>query len=277
MRLSILSLAVLSAVLLVGPQCHGPRHIAMAQDPAPSPGPVPTPTPVPVPPAPIKPVASIASTTSTAVPQQGVGFDGTGATVPVGGTILWRVVPSQPFTLVGEEGLKFVVIGTPPYDVVQVVSSIVDNKVVSDIAVSQIVLANPTPPPGPAPTPTPTPTPTPIDPAPITEDGFRVLIIYESSDMTKYSWEQQAILASQDIRDFLNQNCVKEGSTPAYRMFDPDVDLKNESPIWQKAMARPRTEIPWVIISNGKTGFEGPLPKTPTAFLELCKKYLPTK
>ena len=93
--------------------------------------------------------------------------------------------------------------------------------------------------------------------------------------MTKYSLEQQISLSGADVRDFLNQNCVKENGTPGYRMYDPDVDLTNDSPVWKKAMSRARTEIPWVIISNGNTGFEGPLPKTPTAFLELCKKYLP--
>ena len=266
MRLSILSLAVLSAVLLVGPQCHGPRQIAMAQDPPP--GPAPTPQPVPVPPAP--PKAEIISNVKSATQGQCIFFK-SGAS---GGVVTWKTVPECPgdVTMSG----SYVVSAEPPFDIVQVVTAIgADGKPIVDVDVVRIELIQPTPQPGP--TPTPTPTPTPVDPAPITDDGFRVLIIYESSDMTKYSLEQQMILAGADVRDFLNQNCVKEGNTPSYRMFDPDVDLKSESPIWQKAMARPRTEIPWVIISNGKTGFEGPLPKTPTAFLELCKKYLPTK
>lgn len=127
------------------------------------------------------------------------------------------------------------------------------------------------------------PDPQPVDPdnpddkkpAPIPDAGFRVLIVYESSDMTKLPLEQQIILAGADVRDFLDKNCISEGKQAAYRIYDPDVDLTNDLPVWKTAMARPRKEIPWVIISNGKTGFEGPLPKTPTAFLELAKKYLP--
>ena len=115
----------------------------------------------------------------------------------------------------------------------------------------------------------------PVGPAPIPDAGFRVLIVYESGDMTKYPIEQQIILTGADVREFLDKNCIKEGNTPAYRIYDPDVDLTNDSPVWQKAMARPRKELPWLIVSHGKTGFEGPLPKTPTAFLELAKKYLP--
>ena len=115
----------------------------------------------------------------------------------------------------------------------------------------------------------------PVNPPPIAEDGFRVLIVYESGDMTKYKWEQQAILSGQDVRDFLKASCVNENGTPGFRIYDPDVDVKNDLPVWQKAMARPRKEIPWLVISNGKTGFEGPLPKTVTEFLELSKKYLP--
>lgn len=126
------------------------------------------------------------------------------------------------------------------------------------------------------------PEPNPVDPdddskkpAPIPEPGFRVLIVYESGDMTKYSAETNAILAGADVRDFLEKNCVDEKGTAGCRILDQDTDMKNAPPIWQKAMARPRKELPWVIVSNGKTGFEGPLPKTTSAFIDLCTKYLP--
>lgn len=127
-------------------------------------------------------------------------------------------------------------------------------------------------PPGPTP-----PTPTPDNPAPIPEPGFRVLIVYESGEMTKYPIETQVILAGADVREFLQSNCVASNGVPEFRIYDPDVDVSRDSAIWQKAMARPRSQIPWVLISNGTTGYEGPLPKTPSEFLELCKRYLPTK
>lgn len=114
-------------------------------------------------------------------------------------------------------------------------------------------------------------------PPPISEPGFRVLIVYESGEMTKYPIETGTILAGGDVRKFLGANCVPgSNGVPEYRIYDADMDTAHDSPLWQKAMKRPRSQTPWVIISNGKTGFEGPLPKTPSEFLELCKKYLPT-
>jgi hypothetical protein len=113
-------------------------------------------------------------------------------------------------------------------------------------------------------------------PAPIPDAGFRVLIVYESGETTTYPTETMKILTGREVREFLDKNCVDEGKGhPAWRIFDADMDLENEYPVWKKAMARDRKELPWVIISNGKTGFEGPLPKTSAAFIELCKKYLP--
>lgn len=132
-------------------------------------------------------------------------------------------------------------------------------------------------PPGPDPDPEPEPEPEPVDPAPIPDAGFRVLIVYESGDMTKYTIEQQVILAGADVREFLKRNCVPEDGQAGFRIYDADIDTSNDLPVWQKAMSRDRSQVPWVVISNGKTGFEGPLPATPSEFLELCKKYLPTK
>jgi len=129
-------------------------------------------------------------------------------------------------------------------------------------------------PPGPDPKP---PEPEPLPPAPIPDAGFRVLIVYETGDATKYPWETNAIIYGADVRKFLDTNCVKENGQPGYRIYDPDVNIGGDLEVWKQAITRPRTSLPWVVISNGKAGFEGPLPKTPTAFLELCQKYLPAK
>lgn len=138
-----------------------------------------------------------------------------------------------------------------------------------------LTIGQPEPEPDPDPPPPPPPPPPPDpDPAPIPADGFRVLIVYESGDMTKYPIETQMILTGADVREFLKSNCVNEGGTPGFRIYDPDVNIGGDLEVWKQAITRPRTAIPWVVISNGKTGFEGPLPKTPTEFLDLCKKYL---
>lgn len=142
--------------------------------------------------------------------------------------------------------------------------------------IHKIVIGEPEPEPLPPVPPGPTPDPEPLPPAPIPDAGFRVLIVYESGDMTKYPLETQVILAGADVREFLKTNCIAEkDGKPGFRIYDADIDLGGDLEVWKKTMTRPRKEVPWVVISNGKTGFEGPLPKTPTAFLDLCKKYLP--
>ena len=117
----------------------------------------------------------------------------------------------------------------------------------------------------------------PLSPAPIPDPGFRVLVVYESAEMTNYPVSTQAILAGAEVREFLKANCVAEDGQPGFRIYDADVNTAGDLAVWRTAMTRPRTELPWVVISNGKSGFEGPLPKTAAEFIDLCKKYLPTK
>lgn len=133
-------------------------------------------------------------------------------------------------------------------------------------------------PPGPTP---PTPPTPPQPPAPIPADGFRVLMIVETAEMGKLPAAQQAALYSATVRKYLNDHCVMgpDGKTPERRMWDYDTDVSGESKVWQDAMARKpeKSKLPWIIVSNGKTGYEGPLPANADAFLELLKKYAEAK
>lgn len=131
----------------------------------------------------------------------------------------------------------------------------------------------PTPPPGPGPTPPP-PGPTP-SPAPIPEPGFRVLIVYETADLAKMLPGQLAALHSQELRTWLNETCVKgpDGKTAEWRVWDQNIDVTKAEPVWSAAMKRPRASVPWLVVSNGKAGWEGPLPKTGKEIVELLAKY----
>lgn len=126
----------------------------------------------------------------------------------------------------------------------------------------------PIPPPVPPEPPVPPPSPVPI-PA----DGFRSLIVYESSELSKLPAGQIAALYSQQVRDYLTAHCVigPDNKTKEWRTWDKDTDTTNESKLWQEAMKRPRKELPWIILSDGKKGFEGPLPKTEAELLTLIK------
>lgn len=132
---------------------------------------------------------------------------------------------------------------------------------------------------GPRPPPKP-PEPKPVDPvdpaAPIPAAGLRVLIVFESADLAKMPPAQSAAIYSAKVREYLNANCVvgtDAHQTREWRMWDQDTDVSGESKLWQDAMKRPRKSIPWVIVSNGRTGFEGPLPANADELLALVRKY----
>lgn len=135
---------------------------------------------------------------------------------------------------------------------------------------------NPGPnPPSPPPIPPipPKPPVPPEPPAPIPGDGFRVMIIYDEKHLPSIPEDQQSIIYSQAVRDYLNAKCVMgpDGKTHEFR-FWPHTTLGGEK-IWQDALARPRSVLPWLILSNGKSGYEGPLPKNVDEFMVLAKKY----
>jgi hypothetical protein len=108
---------------------------------------------------------------------------------------------------------------------------------------------------------------------PIPGDGLRVLIVYETGDLANS--ETDAILRGGKVRGYLSVNCAKgpNGVTPEARIYDKVIDQTNMPQIWKDAMARPRKQVPWIIISNGKTGYEGPLPKNVDETIGLIDKY----
>lgn len=148
----------------------------------------------------------------------------------------------------------------------------------SEAAECLIVVGNPpdpgpTPPPGPDPPP-PGPTPPP-GPSPIPAPGFRVLILYESAELTKLTRDQLLVLKSQEVRDYLNTKCVKgpDGKTAEWRIWDKDVDASAEQTHWQAALRRDKKSFPWILIGTGTGGYEGPLPKNVSDTLSLLIKY----
>lgn len=126
----------------------------------------------------------------------------------------------------------------------------------------------PTPPVPPAP---------PQPPAPIPAEGFRVLIVEDVKGRVKLPPAQSAILFDKKIRDFLQSKCVlgTDSKTREWRIWDAGVDASAESKLWQDALKRKHDSLPWIVISDGKTGFEGPLPADVDATLALLKKYAP--
>ncbi len=123
---------------------------------------------------------------------------------------------------------------------------------------------------GPKPPDPPDPDP---DPTPIPEQGFRVLIVTETANMSELPSSQLAAIRSIDVLGYLNQKTVKVNGHPEYRIWDQHTPIEKESAIWKQAMKLERKSLPWLIISNGSTGYSGPLPKTKDELLAKLKQY----
>jgi hypothetical protein len=77
------------------------------------------------------------------------------------------------------------------------------------------------------------------------------------------------------VRDYLRGKCVvgADGKTSEFRIWDKDVDAAADAKHWQDALKRPRASTPWLIVSDGKSGYEGPLPANVDETLALLKKF----
>jgi hypothetical protein len=141
--------------------------------------------------------------------------------------------------------------------------------VATSVSFVWVTVTGPTPPPTPVP---PTPTPS---PAPIPAAGLHVLMVYDSNAVGKMPVEQQAVLFAKSVRDYLDAKCVAgaDGKTKEWRIWDKDVDATNETALWKTALARPRTAVPWLVVSNGSAGYDGPLPGTVADTLAILKKF----
>lgn len=131
-----------------------------------------------------------------------------------------------------------------------------------------VTVGEPLPPPPPPDPPTP-PGPTPT-PAPIDGPGFRVLFVGETGDDMPQAVAD--IFYSPEITKYLNENCVKVDGQPDFRRVDPDTQYTDQTNRFVKALSRPRASLPWLIISNGVTGYEGPFPATVAETLALLKQ-----
>lgn len=161
--------------------------------------------------------------------------------------------------------------------VVRVRATVIDfdkKQVTRDVGEIQVNYGgvDPVPPP-PDPTPPPPPVPPP-SPAPIPVAGFRVLIVEDVNKRKDMPPAQLAILFDKSVRDCLDSKCIvgPDSKTKEWRIWPVGVDATAESKLWQDAMKRERKSHPWLIVSDGKTGWEGPLPASVEETLNLLKK-----
>lgn len=134
-------------------------------------------------------------------------------------------------------------------------------------------------PPGPdivPPTPDVTP-PTPdTDEAPIPGlAGFKVLLIYETSDLPpKVPASQYEIKVDPRVTRWLTANTTPEDGWAGWRVGDPDSGVAQSAMHWEKMLSL-KQSTPWVVVNNGtrNVGFSGPMPANADEFLKLVEKY----
>lgn len=131
--------------------------------------------------------------------------------------------------------------------------------------------------PDPDPKPEPDPKPDPVDPDPpvvvddpIAATGFHVLILEETGERPRLPKDQRFILQSSKVRSVVTQKYQGH-----FRVADPDSPLNFENERWVDAIQRPRTKLPWIIVSNDQTWYEGPLPSNLNDTLALLEKHKP--
>jgi hypothetical protein len=141
-------------------------------------------------------------------------------------------------------------------------------------AETEIVIGTPEPPVPPVPPTPPTPPVPPAPPSPISDIGLRVLITYSEATKGALPREQLAILASTQLRTYLDAHCVKDAAgDPEWRIIPVTTSFNDDQPIWKKVMALPRGADTWLVVSDGKTGESIPLPPNEPALMEVLKKY----
>lgn len=123
-------------------------------------------------------------------------------------------------------------------------------------------------PPDPKPDPKPIPTP---DAAPYPSPGLTAMIVYETAESTS---SLSDVMSGAKTNDYMAAKGIKGG----FLKLDKDVDVSG-LPEWAKAaFTVPRKSLPWLVISNSKTGYSGEVPRinglySPAATLELLKKH----
>ena len=191
-----------------------------------------------------------------------------------GAALVWDVSPEETADAV-EFGNSLCFTGPPgTYRVKLRAIRLRDGKASVETARATVTIGKPTPPVPPGPVP-PGPGPVPPGPAPIPVDGFRVLVVYESAELPKLPPQQQAVLYARSVRDYRDAKCAvgPDGKTREWRMWDKDSDASGEAKHWQDALKRERKSVPWIIVSTGKGGYEGPLPASVAETLALLKKH----
>lgn len=113
-------------------------------------------------------------------------------------------------------------------------------------------------------------------PSPLTE-GTYVLLSVEKDDIKEWDQEQKNILNSVLVREWADKNCtieqMEDGTeAAAFRILDPDDDLRNESDAWQKLKKSVTLKPPSVLVASPRGVKEFDLPKNTEGLITALEK-----
>ena len=106
----------------------------------------------------------------------------------------------------------------------------------------------------------------PVSTAPFPADRLCVLIVEQTEDRDDYPRSQVDAITSTIWREYV------ESKGGDIRDLEPAATLINEAEWVPKALAVPRESLPWLVISDGKTGYTGPFPENLDAFMAKLKE-----
>lgn len=101
--------------------------------------------------------------------------------------------------------------------------------------------------------------------------GLHVLVVYESANASSEKYVTD-IIGSPLIRNYVRSKSESNG-VANIRFWDQHVKVEQCHPVFCNLFKRERSQVPWVVIRNDASVYEGPLPVNVTLFLELLKRY----
>lgn len=102
-----------------------------------------------------------------------------------------------------------------------------------------------------------------------------MIILHQEKDDTKLKPGQFSAIYGKTFRAYLEEKCVREpDGRAAYRIYDVDYDFSMAPPAYRDAVEKYKSKpLPFLIVSDGKTGYADKLPDDLDGIMNILKKY----
>jgi len=113
----------------------------------------------------------------------------------------------------------------------------------------------------------------PIVPPTPTVGKLKLMILEDPSQRASLPASQVAVLTGQTLREYAKSHCTATDGAADFRMLSVRQDVSNQAAWIKAAFAEPRASLPFLVVSNGTSGFAGPLPATVAETMTLLQRY----